>query len=53
MVGEPDSGHLELSGASRERGNPAGPIEDRVLGVDMQMNEGRFGHEEVDSRNPG
>ena len=46
VIGEPDGGHLELSGASREGGNPAGPIEDGVLGVDVKVDEGRFGHGE-------
>ena len=44
MIGEPDGGHLELSGASREGGNPAGPIEDGVLGVDVKVDERRFRH---------
>ena len=44
VVGEPDRGHLELGGAGRERGNPAGPIEDGVLGVDVQVDELRLGH---------
>jgi len=45
VVGEPDGRHLELGGASREGGNPAGPIEDGVLGVDVKMNESCSGHE--------
>ena len=44
VVGEPDGGHLELSGAGRERRNPAGPIEDGVLGVDVKVDELRLGH---------
>src|SRR5205823_4266345 len=28
----------------REPGNPAGPIEDRVLGVDVEVDEGRLRH---------
>jgi hypothetical protein len=47
VVGEPDGGHLELSGACRERGNAAGSVEDRELGVDVKMYEGRFGHGNV------
>ena len=43
VVGEPDGGHLELGSPSRERGDPAGPVEDRVLGVDVQVDEGRLG----------
>jgi hypothetical protein len=45
MIGEPNGGHLELGGAGRKRGNPAGPIEDGVLGVDVKMNETCSGHE--------
>ena len=44
MVGERDGRHLELCGAGGERRDPAGPVEDRVLGVDMKVNEGRLGH---------
>jgi hypothetical protein len=44
VVGEPDRRHLELSGTGREGGNPAGPIEDRVLGVDVKVDERRFWH---------
>jgi hypothetical protein len=44
VVGEPDGGHLELGSPSGKRRNPAGPIEDGVLGVDVKVNEGRFGH---------
>src|SRR5438552_1977891 len=44
MVGEPDRRHVELSGPGRERRNPAGPIEDGVLGVDVKVDERRFGH---------
>ncbi len=39
VVGEPDGGHLELSSPSRERRDPAGPVQDRVLGVDVQVDE--------------
>jgi hypothetical protein len=41
VVGERHRGHLELGGAGRERGDPARPVEDRVLAVDMQMDEAR------------
>ena len=45
VVGEPDGGHLELRRAGRESGNAARPIEDRELGVDVQVDEiGRSGH---------
>src|SRR5712691_9854141 len=40
VVGEPDGGHLELSGPCSQRGYPARPVKDRVLGVDVKMNEG-------------
>jgi len=46
VVGEPDGRHLELGRPSRERRYPARPVKDRVLGVDVKMNEGRFGHGE-------
>src|SRR5262249_56499760 len=44
VVGEPDRRHLELSRAGRERRDPAGPVEDRVLGVDVKVDERRFWH---------
>jgi len=44
VIGEPNGGHLELGGAGRKRGNPAGTIEDGVLGVDVKVDEGRFRH---------
>ena len=43
----------DCGSACGERRNAARPVEDGVLGVDVEVNEGRFGHEEVDSRNPG
>src|SRR5512133_1306039 len=39
MIGERDGGHLELCSAGGERGNTAGPVEDRVLGVDVKVDE--------------
>src|SRR5207253_9500518 len=44
VVGEPDRRHLELSGLGREGGDAARPVEDRVLGVDVKVDERRFGH---------
>ena len=44
VVGEPDGGHLELGGAGRERRDAARPVEDRVLGVDVQVDERRLRH---------
>ena len=44
VVGEPDRRHVELGGALREVRDPARPVEDRVLRVDVEVNEGRFGH---------
>ena len=44
VVGERDGGHLELRRAGRERRDPARPVEDRVLAVDVQMDE-RGAHE--------
>ena len=46
VVCEPDGRHLELGGALREVGDPAGAIENRVLGVDVEVDERRFGHGE-------
>jgi hypothetical protein len=37
--------HVELRRAGRERRDPAGPVEDRILGVDVKVDERRcFGH---------
>ena len=49
VVGERDGGHPEARGPLRERGNAARPVEDRVLGVDVQMDEVGFGHRESHS----
>ncbi len=45
MVGEPDRGHLELSRPSSKLGNAARPVEDRVLGVDVKVNERGLTHD--------
>ncbi len=45
VVGERDGGHLQLGGAGSQRGDAASAVEDRVLGVDVEVDEGRFGHE--------
>ncbi len=47
VVGEPDRRHLELGGAGREGRDPAGPVEDRVLGVDVKVDKRRLGHGRV------
>jgi hypothetical protein len=39
VVGEPDGRHLELRGARRKSRDAAGAVEDRVLGVDVQVDE--------------
>ena len=39
VVGERDGGHLEPRRLLRERRDPARPVEDRVLGVDVQVDE--------------
>ena len=44
VVGERDGRHLELGGALREVRDPARAVEDRVLRVDVEVDEGRFGH---------
>ena len=43
VVGERDGGHLELRRPGRERWDPARAVEDRVLAVDVQVDE-RGGH---------
>ena len=43
VVGERDRRHLELGRPRGKRGDPARPVEDRVLAVDVQMDE-RRGH---------
>ena len=44
VVGEPDRRHLELGRPLREVRDPARPVEDGVLRVDVEVDEGRFGH---------
>ena len=44
VVGEADRRHLELGGPRDEVGNPARPVEDRVLGVDVEVDEFGLGH---------
>ena len=45
VVGERDRRHLELRGPRGERRDPARPVEDRELRVDVEMDEGgRFRH---------
>ena len=39
VVGERDRGHLELGRPGREGGDAARPVEDRVLAVDVQVDE--------------
>ncbi len=39
VIGERDRRHRELGRASREPRDPAGAVEDRELGVDVQVNE--------------
>ena len=40
VVGETDRGHLELGGAGDHRWDPAGAIEQRILGVIVEVDEG-------------
>ena len=44
VVGERDGRHLEPRGLLDEVRDPARPVEDRVLRVDVQVDEGRSGH---------
>ena len=43
VVGERDGRHLEPLRLLDERGDPAGPVEDRVFGVNVEVDEGRRG----------
>jgi hypothetical protein len=44
VVGERHRRHLQLGRPRGQLGYPAGPVEDRVLGVDVEVDEGRAGH---------
>ncbi len=44
VVREGHGGHLEARSLRDEPGNPTRPVEDRVLRVDVQVDEGRCGH---------
>jgi hypothetical protein len=44
VVGERHRRHLQLGRAGRQLRDPAGPVEDRVLGVDVEVDEGRANH---------
>jgi hypothetical protein len=44
VVGERDRRHPELRRALRQVGDPAGAVEDRVLGVDVEVDERCFRH---------
>jgi translation initiation factor IF-1 len=44
VVGERDGRHLELGGTCGEVRYAARTVEDRVLGVDVKVNERRLGH---------
>ena len=44
VVGERDRRHLQLGGPLGELRDPARPVQDRVLGVDVEMDEGRSRH---------
>ena len=44
VVGERHRGHLQLGRPSGQLGDPARPVEDRVLRVDVEVDEGRAGH---------
>ncbi len=39
VVGQRHGRHFQLGRAGGERGNPAGPVQDRILGVDVQVDE--------------
>ena len=44
VIGERDRRHLELGRPRDEVRDPAGAVEDRVLGVDVEMNKRRVSH---------
>ena len=44
VVGERDRRHLELRRPGREPRDAARPVEDRVLGVDVEMDEAGLSH---------
>jgi hypothetical protein len=44
VIGECDRRHLELGGPGREVRDATSPVEDRVLGMDVKMDERRFRH---------
>ena len=44
VVRERHRRHLQLGRPSGQLGDPAGPVEDRVLRVDVEVDEGRAGH---------
>jgi hypothetical protein len=50
VVRERHRRHPELGRPRAEVGDSARPVEDRVLGVDVQVDERRLGHRESDSR---
>ena len=48
VIGERHRRHLELRRPLRQLWNPAGPVENRVLGVDVEVDErDSFGHGEA------
>jgi hypothetical protein len=49
VIRERDRGHLKLGGAGGEVRNPAGPVEDRVLGVDVEVDELSQGRDQTTS----
>ena len=56
VIGERDGGHLQLGRAGGQRGDAAGAVEDRVLRVDVEVDERRVacsggGHGPTDHRN--
>ncbi len=46
VIGQRDGRHLELGGARNEIRDPASAVEDRVLGVNVKVNERGFRHAE-------
>jgi hypothetical protein len=44
VVRERNRGHLELRCTGRERGDSTSTVEDRVLGVDVEVDERSLGH---------
>jgi len=48
VIGQPERGLTERRGALGQSIDPTGPVEDGVLGMDMEMSERRVRHRALD-----